>query len=167
MAQQLYAVLDGTSHVTNIVSWDGGASWAPPAGSTAVLTHNDPKAVVGASYAGGVFTPPVVTPGQVSGVLSIAPATGFNIALPNAPQPKGLLIVVMQPLATLAAGTLVLPPAPLDLDLVKLFTTHTITALTVSPNTGQVANNMPTTLAALALGTDIYWSAQYGAWFRL
>lgn len=53
-----YAVISGTS-VLNIVEWDGTGSWTPPAGTSAVATSDNPAAMTGGTYSGGVFTRPV------------------------------------------------------------------------------------------------------------
>lgn len=36
----LYALVDQSNVVQNVVQWDGGVGWAPPAGFTAVLIPN-------------------------------------------------------------------------------------------------------------------------------
>ena len=53
----VYAVIDGSGNVVNMVVWDGNAEhWQPPAGETAVLAT--PDAQIGGKYSGGVFTLP-------------------------------------------------------------------------------------------------------------
>jgi hypothetical protein len=53
-----YAVIDNTGTVTNVVEWDGVATWSPPAGSTVVPLPAGSIASIGWTYAAGVFTAP-------------------------------------------------------------------------------------------------------------
>jgi hypothetical protein len=53
---QSYAIVDGSGLVINLVQWDGVAQWSPPAGCLAV--QDDGTAVIGGTFAGGVFSPP-------------------------------------------------------------------------------------------------------------
>lgn len=59
-----YAIVNSTTGaVENITEWDGLTPWSPPSGTTAVLADED--AVIGGTYANGVFTkPPVPLPTQ-------------------------------------------------------------------------------------------------------
>lgn len=54
---ETYAIVEqGT--VSNIVVWDGGPEWTPPADSTQVLLPAGSPVGVGYTYNGTQFTPP-------------------------------------------------------------------------------------------------------------
>jgi hypothetical protein len=68
-----YAIVQ-SGVVANVVNWDGGAGWSPPAGSTPVLLTATQTVQVGDTYNGSVFspgTPPAPEPfaGQVAQAL--------------------------------------------------------------------------------------------------
>lgn len=73
-------------------------------------------------------------------------ATGFMVLI--APQTQGASVfLLLSPTGTLAAGTLLLPQG-FDGQEVVVHTRQAITALTVTPATGQTLVSAPTTLAA-------------------
>lgn len=72
------------------------------------------------------------------------PSTGFAITIGNT---VGRLL--LDPAGTLATGTITMPATPLDGQVVKIASTQAITALTLSPNTGQT---IPTPLMTLIAG---------------
>lgn len=53
-----YALVDQSGTITNIVEWNGGNQWRPPAGVQAIKTNDDPNARIGGTYSNGVFNPP-------------------------------------------------------------------------------------------------------------
>ena len=84
------------------------------------------------------------------------PSTGFSIT-PAA----GVRTLALAPSGTLATGTIVLSSlAPIDQQLFRVYTTNTITALTLS---GATVNNAPTTLAA-GSGFDLQYNLANTAW---
>jgi hypothetical protein len=89
------------------------------------------------------------------------PVTGFSIAAASATN-----IVQITPAGTLAAGTVTTPPAPVDGQRFKIFTTQTITALTVTASPGQTINTTVTTLAANA-GVEWVYEASNSTWYRI
>ena len=91
----------------------------------------------------------------------LTPVTGFSIVISGSAK-----LTTLTPAGTLATGTIKMPPSPVDGWPVQVATTQVITALTVSPNTGQTIKNAPTTLAA---GTSFfyYYNATLATWFRL
>ena len=166
MSAQPYAiVLAGV--VTNIVQWDGIAPYnVSPA--SAVATLGNPNAQIGGTYSGGVFT--AAAPGTpAQGVMFVqTPLTGFNLQIPNPPQPQNKLYVLLEPAGTLATGTLVLPVAPADGADLYLESTQTITTLTVQASPGQSTINIPGSFTLNAGASQhITWSAQLNSWFRL
>jgi hypothetical protein len=105
-------------------------------------------------------------------VNPIVPLTGFAVTIPN-----GICMELLVPAGTLATGTVTMPSAPIDGQIVRIASTQTITGLTVSPNTGQaVAAPIPTILtvsATTAYGYAwVFKSAAIGAqaantWYRI
>ena len=73
----------------------------------------------------------------------VQPANGF---VAQVPQDIGILL--LDPAAPLAAGTVILPQYPIDQQHIIVSSTAAITALTVSVAAGQTIRNPPSTLAA-------------------
>ena len=71
------------------------------------------------------------------------PATGFAIAIADNTD-----ALVLEPAVSLATGSITMPPAPQDNQVIRISSTKRVTALTVSPNAGQTIANAPTTIAA-------------------
>lgn len=89
------------------------------------------------------------------------PASGFAITIPN-----GTKRLVLNPAATLAAGTVTMPAAPYDGQEVGISSTQVITALTLSPNTGQTIADAITTIGVGGAATFLY-NATTAAWYRV
>lgn len=80
-----------------------------------------------------------------SSVYSLqTPTTGFSITIG-----ANVQYLVLNPAGTLATGTITMPASPVDGFVVTVSSSKVITALTVSPNTGQTLQNAPTTLQLL------------------
>lgn len=88
------------------------------------------------------------------------PGTGFSITISN-----GVSSLILDPAGTLATGTIVLPAAPTDGQLVNVSSSQIITALTVSPNSGQSIKNAPTTLTAGG-GFKYLYMVSNATWYR-
>lgn len=71
------------------------------------------------------------------------PTTGFSITVGNTQS-----ALILTPAGTLATGTITMPAAPTDKQVMRVTSSQIITGLTVSPNSGQSILNAPTTLAA-------------------
>jgi len=89
------------------------------------------------------------------------PTTGFSYTVAS-----GIQVVILKPLALLAAGTVTMPLSPSDWMTVTISTTQTITALTLSPNTGQSVSNAITTLLAGGAASYLYRAADT-TWYRV
>jgi hypothetical protein len=90
------------------------------------------------------------------------PAAGASITI--ADNVNALLI---QPASLLATLTIVMPPNPVDGEVVRVSATqYGVTALTVNANTAQFILSAPTTLAA-GSGFAMIWVASQTYWFRL
>lgn len=87
--------------------------------------------------------------------------TGFTQTLSSTVQ-----TVVLNPAGTLATGTITMPASPANGQIVQVGTTQIITALTVSPNSGQTLTGAPTTLTPSAGFRYIYVTG-ISTWVRL
>lgn len=90
----------------------------------------------------------------------LVPTTGFSTTIAN-----GISTLILDPAGTLATGTVKMPLSPIDGFVQYVTTTYTITALTVSANTGQTVNNVPTTLSAGTSFSMIYRLSTL-TWYR-
>lgn len=79
------------------------------------------------------------------------PSTGFSVTLAN-----NIWHTVLDPAGTLATGTVILPALPGDGMIVNVRSSQVITALTVSPNSGQSVLGNPTAFAAGGIFECIY-----------
>lgn len=86
-------------------------------------------------------------------------ATGFSITIAS-----GDIWLIITPISTFAAGTLVLPTNADDKDTVTVICTQVVTALTVS--SGASVIGAPTTLAANDFFT-MKFDAVTSAWYRV
>lgn len=82
---------------------------------------------------------------------------------------QSVSIVQVTPAGTIAALTWVLPAAPVvDGQVVKLFSTQIITALTINASAGQTINGAAvTSLAAANTGVEYIYSAATSTWYRI
>lgn len=89
------------------------------------------------------------------------PLTGFSITAPNWAN-----VVELAPAGTLATGTLTMPAAPIDGQMLTVVSTQIVTALTHSANTAQTLNNALTTLPA---NVAVTWqfNASKGTWYYM
>lgn len=93
------------------------------------------------------------------------PITGFSITIPDSTQ-----FLVLDPAGTLATGTVKMPSHPGDGQVQGINSSQTITALTVSPNTGQSIKNAPTTLVVSTTSPQGYvfiYRAANTTWYRI
>lgn len=108
-----------------------------------------------------------VSLGQIrdsSGFIQQTPLTGFSITVPAGP--TAVSVVELTPAGTLATGTIVFPNTPVNGQRLQVFSTQTITALTLTPGSGQSINAAVTTLAANANVEYIYQSSNT-TWYRV
>jgi hypothetical protein len=154
-------------------SYNAGSGVTVPAGPS-TLTGNE--LIPADTEAAGGVTPQTVfiTPCQLSAgaVNAVVPLTGFTVTIPN-----NACVELLVPAGTLATGTVTMPAAPLDGQIVRLASSATVTALTVSPNTGQtMVPPIPTAItvsATVAYGYAwVFKAAAIGAqpansWYRL
>lgn len=161
MSSQLYALVNTSTVVINMVQWDGVTPYNVSP-NTLVLATGQPNAQIGGTYVGGVFTAPSAPAASQGIIFSNSPVTGATVPLPNAPQPQAKLYAYLQPAATLATLTLTMPPSPQDGDVLNLLSSKTITLLTMTPT----FQGAPTTLVLGAAGAlQFTYSTQLGNWF--
>jgi hypothetical protein len=89
-----------------------------------------------------------------------APLTGFSYTFPT-----GITTVILNPLGTLATGTVTMPASPADGMVVTISSSQIITALTVSANTGQSIVSAVTTLLAGG-GAKYIYRLTNTTWYR-
>jgi hypothetical protein len=94
------------------------------------------------------------------GATIVTPLTGFAYTVPN-----GTQALVLTPAGTIATGTITTPPNPQDNQPLRLSSSQTVTALTVSANTGQTVVGAPTTITSTA-PVEFFWNAQNATWYR-
>lgn len=103
---------------------------------------------------------PAVLTGSVA--LDAAPLTGTTITVP-----QGVSQLVVDPAGTIAALTVVLPPASqlVDGQEFKMSTTQTITALTVTAGANtSIVSTAVTTLGPTTAALDLIYHAATGKW---
>jgi hypothetical protein len=89
------------------------------------------------------------------------PTTGFSITIANYTS-----TLILNPAGTLASGTITMPASPIDGQIVQVSSSQTVTALTVSPNTGQTLSGAPTTITATA-GFRYIYNLSGTNWYRI
>lgn len=120
------------------------------------------------NFSGGITVTGTTTLGGAlveTGYSYQAPLTGFSITIAN-----GIQTLLLDPAGTLATGTITMPSAPADGQVVEVTSSQTITSLTVSANTGQSIKNAPTALTVSTTGSMGYKFKYRGAnttWYRL
>lgn len=96
------------------------------------------------------------------GVDDQAPSTGFNITVAS-----GTSILRLIPSGTLATGTITLPSSPVNGQILQIYTNETITALTISANSGQsLGNGIITTLSA-GRGVAYQYNLSNTTWYQM
>lgn len=120
-------------------SWFGGQyddSWcvmrAPATGTTTLVNFGCIDSAGNSSNIAGESN---------TGYSKQVPSTGFSITIG-----ANLTSLILDPAGTLATGTITMPAAPADGQIISVVTTQQITALTVSPNSGQSIKGGPSTL---------------------
>ncbi len=87
------------------------------------------------------------------------PSTGFTITIANNTE-----FLNLDPAGTLLAGTINLPAAPIDGQIIEVASTQTVTTLTVSGN-GNTIKNAPTTIIA-GTGFSYRYHLANTTWYR-
>jgi hypothetical protein len=105
------------------------------------------------------FTSPVLVPNLY------APLAGFSL---DVPQPIASQWMILQPVSTLASGTITLPLNTTTPDGTEVLITSTqiITTLTIGPNGAANVFGAPTTLAANGFARLRYVAAT-NSWYRI
>lgn len=89
------------------------------------------------------------------------PTTGFSYTFAS-----GVQTLVMNPAGTLATGTITMPAAPADGMTIRFSSSQIITALTLSPNSGQ---SVVAAVTSLVLGgsAQYIYRATNTTWYRI
>lgn len=91
-------------------------------------------------------------------------ASGFNVSV-TPPSPGFNVFLLMTPLAAYAAGTILMPLAPVDRQEVFCHCTQGVTALTINGN-GFSTSGAPTTIAAGGF-FRMRFDSVLGTWYRI
>jgi len=165
-----YAIRDGnnTECGTGVYSSAGTTLTRSPVNSSsggAPINLSGSAVVFLVTLASDVVTPALLAGGTlpigasniVESYSKLVPTTGFAITL-------AARRTILNPAATLAAGTITMPPTPVDGQVCTVTSTKQVTALTVSPNSGQAVVCAPTFLSA---GTpfSMLFQASSNTWF--
>jgi hypothetical protein len=123
--------------------------------------------VIGAvTPAAGTYTTLTSTAGRADTSYSYqTPVTGFSITIGN-----GVYTLILDPAGALLAGTIVMPSAPGDGQVIRITCTQNITTLTVNANAGQSIKNAPTGFTVSLTGDQGYefiYRAANTTWYRL
>jgi hypothetical protein len=140
----------------------GGWAWSQNAGQvvTTMLGSELIQLTQANTAAIGYTTVNALRDGR--GYLYNVPTTGFTINLTVAQSALSL-----NPAGTLATGTVVMPATILDGKVVSVFTTQTITALTLSTTNG--ATFTPAAVTTLVAGANVnyVYSVTANTWYRI
>lgn len=90
-----------------------------------------------------------------------SPTTGFSITFQN-----NMATLILTPAGTLASGTITMPSAPADKQVVRFCSSQAITSLTVAANAGQSILNAPTS-ANPGVGFSWIYNLATTTWLRL
>jgi hypothetical protein len=94
--------------------------------------------------------------------VAAAPVTGFTITMTVLQSALSL-----NPLGTLATGTVVLPPVQYDGKMVGIFSSQTITALTLSTSNGATFTPAAVTTLPANTAVEYVYSLSANTWYRM
>jgi hypothetical protein len=128
-----------------------------PKGTSANTTDRGPVWSDGTNW---VVASTVNVSGSDASVSYQVPLTGFSITVA-----AGVLTLNIEPAGTLASGAVIMPATPYDNQPITVMSTQAITALTVSPNSGQTLKGAPTSMAANS-SFEYRYKASNATWYR-
>jgi len=138
----------------------GGKIILESGATTGSGTGGDIELTTGASSGGGLRGKIKTTGSLVDSTFDYqTPATGFSITLSN-----DVWHFILNPAGTLATGTITMPSAPVNGQIVNVRSSQIVTALTVSPNSGQSILGAPSAFAVGGIFECIY-RATGTTWF--
>lgn len=123
--------------------WNAGGIAADDNGLTTVVPNGT---------ASGEWTR--LTGVNVNNYSYLVPLTGFTITFPSYTS-----TLILNPAGTLSAGTIIMPAALLDGQVIAITSSQTVTTLTLTANTGQTLVGAPTTITASTPIKFIYRAA--------
>jgi hypothetical protein len=111
----------------------------------------------------GVAGSPVVRLGAIAdqSYIGSAPGNGFSLTVP-----ANCSTVLLKPAATLATGSMVLPVALADGEKIEIWSSKTITSLTVSGSGGALVNNGSGFQLGANATVAFFWNAANNSWFQ-
>jgi len=108
--------------------------------------------------------------GNLPVIVSEVATTGFSFTFVDTTD-----LLIINGTATMATGSITLPPNPVNRKVITVASNQIIKALTVLPNTGQTLNNAPTCLnlglntpgAISGFGFSFVYRAADTTWYRI
>jgi len=104
---------------------------------------------------------PVSALRNTSGMSQQTPLTAFAITIP-----ANVAVLQLTPAGTLATGTITLPASPYDGQDAFIFSTQTVTALTIAANMGQTINGTAITTIAANTRIGYKYNVANTTWYR-
>jgi hypothetical protein len=143
--------------------WTLGGNGILTGAAAATLTGTGPQPTnLGSAGAGGS---PVALVGAQADQSYYKPAetSGFVVTYAN----NQTTIIIEGSVATLASGTVKLPPAPIDGQIARLACGVSITTLALQPNNGQALRTPSTSACAPGTGHAWMYTAASASWYGL
>jgi hypothetical protein len=111
----------------------------------------------------GASGSPVIRIGAMAdqSYVASAPSNAFTISLPS-----NCSTLLLRPSGALSTGTIILPSAIADGEIIEIWTSKTITALTVSGASGTTVNNGVGFELAANASVGFFWNAANATWFQ-
>ena len=159
--------LEWYRQLRNYISTNGSVPWYVInfAGSNitdiATRNHNNLQAIQGGTTGEEYHLTLSEVTSSRNTIERVTPVAGFNNTIANA-----TTYYIIEPAGILATGTIKMPAAPVDGQVVRILSTQTITALTHQNNTGQTLKAALTTLAADGHAAWIYKTSTT-TWYRV
>lgn len=152
-----------TFEITASLTFAAGENWTGGANGTYMSFYATPNGTTSITEVlralGGQIEFKVAQADQSK--VDVAPTTGFSQTVAN-----NCTTLLLKPSGGLSTGTVTMPAAPVDGQIVRVLCSQTITTLTVSANSGQSISGAPTTMGATTPFSMIYDLAST-TWYRM
>lgn len=98
---------------------------------------------------------------RAAAYVQATPTTGTTVAALGPTQ-----LVQLTPAGTLATLTVTMPPTPVDGQRFRIFTTQTLTALTITAGSGQTINGTAVTTLSANTAVSYIYNGTNSTWYR-